>query len=49
MHTVEKNMRKPTTDKCTAVTNAENTVDKKNAESTTADTTTKTKTEETKP
>ena len=42
-------MRKPTTDKCTAAPNAENTVDKKNAESTTADTTTKTKTEETKP
>ena len=47
MPTAAKNMRKPITDKCTAVTNAEKTVDKKNAESTTANTTTKTDTKET--
>jgi hypothetical protein len=46
--TAAKNMRKPTIDKCTAATNAEKTVDKKNAESTTANTTTKTDTKETK-
>ena len=49
MPTAAKNMRKPITDKCTAVTNAENTADKKNAESTIANTTIKTKTGETKP
>ena len=48
MPTAEKNTLNNITDKCTVATNAENTVDKKNAESMIANTTTTTKTGETK-
>lgn len=43
MHTAENPTKKPITDKPTAATNADNTQDKKNADNTTTDTTTKTR------